>query len=334
MSTRMASLPVLWHEQSPSETRDRVSHFLSSVATIFEAWVNRRESTHTQRAYRSDVMCFVAWRALAWPEEADLLLRVSIADVVQFRQHLLNENRAPKTINRRISSLSSFYKYLAAAAAEMRLPITVPNPAHAQFIARSSTDPIRETKSLSASRARQLMALPAGEDVLGYRDRALLKVFLYTGARLSSICALRVEDFTEEGDSCTLCMREKGAKRRTIGIHFSAGAAIADYLRCAQISDGPLFRPRLAGPSTQLANRHFHPTTLWRLLCSYLRRLPSGDQYVPHSLRATTATLLLEAGEDITRVQHLLGHRHITTTQIYDKRRRLTQDSASHHVPL
>ena len=43
---------------------------------------------------------------------------------------------APKTINRRVSSVSSFYKYLQGAASELRLPITVPNPAHAQFIAR------------------------------------------------------------------------------------------------------------------------------------------------------------------------------------------------------
>ena len=50
--------------------------------------------------------------------------------------------------------------------------------------------------------------------------------------------------------------------------------------------------------------------------------------------RATTATLLLDAGVDIRKVQDLLGHRHITTTQIYDKRRRSTSESASHDVPI
>lgn len=52
----------------------------------------------------------------------------------------------------------------------------------------------------------------------------------------------------------------------------------------------------------------------------------SSGIYTPHSLRATTATLLLDAGVDITKVQELLGHRHITTTQIYDKRRRSTSE--------
>jgi site-specific recombinase XerD len=81
---------------------------------------------------------------------------------------------------------------------------------------------------------------------------------------------------------------------------------------------------------------------------SYLERLPGAMQevalstgekvnqciYSPHSLRATTATLLLDAKEAIESVQELLDHKHITTTQIYDKRRRSVRDSASHKVPL
>ena len=54
----------------------------------------------------------------------------------------------------------------------------------------------------------------------------------------------------------------------------------------------------------------------------------------PHSLRATTATLLLDAGVDIIKVKELLGHKHVTTTQIYDKRRRSLKVGASHDVPI
>ena len=56
--------------------------------------------------------------------------------------------------------------------------------------------------------------------------------------------------------------------------------------------------------------------------------------YTPHSIRATTTTLLLEAGEDIRDVQKLLGHKHVTVTQVYDKRRRGSKDSASHRLSL
>ena len=105
---------------------------------------------------------------------------------------------APKTLNRRILSLSSFYKYLGAAAAELRLPITVPNPAHAQFIARSAHDPVREREALSATRARQLKGLPSGDSALDARERAILRVFLYTGMRIGTACQLRVRDFHDD----------------------------------------------------------------------------------------------------------------------------------------
>lgn len=85
-----------------------------------------------------------------------------------------------------------------------------------------------------------------------------------------------------------------------------------------------------------------------RLLMHYLECLPGSIQdvelpngqkeqrclYSPHSLRATTATLLLDTGVAIEAVQELLDHKHITTTQIYDKRRRSVRDSASHKVPI
>jgi site-specific recombinase XerD len=69
------------------------------------------------------------------------------------------------------------------------------------------------------------------------------------------------------------------------------------------------------------------------------RELPDGSKirecvYTPHSLRATAATLFLDSGVDIMEVRELLGHRHVTTTQIYDKRRRATREGASYKMPL
>jgi integrase/recombinase XerC len=315
---------------------------------MFETWVARRRSAHTQRAYREDVMCFVRFMGFMWPQNATDLLTVSLKDVQAFRDHMFNKNAAPKTLNRRISSLSSFYKYLGAAAAELRLPITVANPAHAQFIAREASDARDETRALTAVRARQLMGLPSGDDVLAYRDRAILKLYLYSGIRLSTGCALHVSDFHQSDKDATIRINEKGGKRRTIGLHFAAADAIGAYVSKAGLSSGPLFRPQRNSRVEELADRPMAPTTMYLLIQSYMQRLPGakieeemsdGTQvrrciYTPHSLRATTATLLLDAGVDIRKVQELLGHRHITTTQIYDKRRRSTAESASHDVPI
>src|SRR5205809_1030436 len=267
--------PILIGATTPA-IRKRVEQFFFSVASCFEFWVKRRQSPHTQRAYREDVMAFVRFMGITWPEQSVSLLAVSVTDVLAFREQLLAQNAAPKTMNRRISSLSSFYKYLAAAAAELRLPITVPNPAHAQFISRESTDARDETKALSATRARQLMGLPAGDSVLDFRDRAILKTFLYSGIRLSTACRLKVSDFHQDGDEATIRLHEKGDKRRTIGLHFTAAQAVAEYIDKAGLFSGPLFRPRLNPRSKKLANQNMDPATLYRLVARYLQQLPGS----------------------------------------------------------
>jgi integrase/recombinase XerD len=338
--------PILLGSATPWTVK-RVRRFYDSIAEIFKAWVGRCESRHTQRAYRADVMAFVAFARIHWPKEAIRLLAVSVKDVQSYRKAMIARDAAPKTINRRIASLSSFYKYLAASSSELRLPIIVPNPAHAQFIRRGSTDPREETRALSATRARQLLTMPAGESVVDYRDRAILKLYLYSGIRLATGCRLNVSDFHYEEEEATIRLHEKGGKRRTIGLHYAAAQAISEYLEHAGITSGPLFRPLLNARSQKLGRGRMDEHTMYRLIESYLSRLPgatsgreklgqspAGHTYTPHSLRATTATLLLDAGVDIRKVQDLLGHRHITTTQIYDKRRRRTSESASHQIPI
>jgi site-specific recombinase XerD len=340
-------LPPILAGSAPEDAARRVESFFLSVAAIFESWVARRSSGHTQRAYRQDVMGFVAFRGVQWPEEATNLFKTSVADVHAWRDHLVAQGAAPKTLNRRVASLSSFYKYLQAAAAELRLPITVPNPAHAQFVARNAADPVDETQALSATRVRQLLGLPSENSVLGYRDRAILRFCVYSGARLAAGRSLRVEDVHDDPEGTTIRIAEKGARRRTIGLHFNAAEAIREYIDKAKLKDGPLFRPLHNSRGLKLGNRPFHPSTMYRLIMTYLERLPRGKPveggnpdelppcpYTPHSLRATSATLLLGANVDIRKVQELLGHRHITTTQIYDKRRRTAAEGASHDMPI
>lgn len=328
----------------------QVADFASAVAAMLEAWVHRSSSGHTRRAYRQDVMAFVRFLELDWPQDAGALLSVSVQDVLSYRDHMIALAAAPKSINRRISALSGFYQYISASAAELRLPVVIPNPARALFVAREAADARQETRVLTVARARQLLGLPAGQSLVDLRDRAILHFYLYSGARLTAGCQLHVSDFHNdlEGEAATVRIREKGGRRRTIGLHYQAANAIQEYIDVAGLTSGPLFRPRLGSRSLALADRCLESSSMYLIIQSYLERLSNAKRdsvgtggarmsrcvYTPHSLRATTATLLLSAGVDIRKVQELLGHRNITTTQIYDKRRRTASDSASHELPL
>jgi hypothetical protein len=132
--------PILAGHQTP-KLRARAQSFYAGVAEMFERWAARRPSHHTQRAYRRDVLSFVDFLGLIWPQQAFKLLLASVADVQRWRgRHDGAATKAPKTLNRRISSLSSFYKYLAAAA-ELRLrqpPQSGARPIHRPGIVRSA----------------------------------------------------------------------------------------------------------------------------------------------------------------------------------------------------
>jgi site-specific recombinase XerD len=344
-------LPPILLGKDTSEVQQQVQSFCISIDQLYQSWLNRRPSPHTRRAYDQDVMTFARiFLGLTWPVDAHKLLRVSVHQVQAYRNWLASRTAAPKTINRRLSSLSSFYKYLSAAAAELRLPIIVPNPAHAQFLPRTAGDPVEETQALTIARARQLMGLPAADTPLACRDRAILKFYVYSGARLATGCRLQVGDFHQDERGATIRINEKGQRRRTIGLHYSAAQAIQEYIAAAKLDSGPLFRPQHNSQSHEpkLAERPFTPTGMYKMIADYLARLPGAVKeehlpdgslrqrclYTPHSLRATTATALLDAGEEICKVQELLGHRHVTTTQIYDKRRRQAHEGASHDIPI
>ena len=78
--------------------RKRVEQFFFSAASLFEAWVTRRKSAHTQRAYREDVISFMKFVGIDWPDQATALFSVSVKDVLAFREHLVEKNAAPKKV--------------------------------------------------------------------------------------------------------------------------------------------------------------------------------------------------------------------------------------------
>jgi integrase len=207
-----------------------------------------------------------------------------------------------------------------------------------------------------------LFSLVEGDDEVAARDRAILKTFLYTGIRIGTACRLEAFDFRQNEEGDVLLITEKGrmrgrnkAVKREIGVHFAAAQEINGYLAISGITNGPLFRRQLNSRVRRLSDEGMTTRGLYKLLERYFSELPGTLEtrvvtvtdadtgharcveraaciYTPHSLRATTATVLLDSGVDIRKVQKLLGHKAVTTTQIYDKRRHAAKDSASHEV--
>ncbi len=368
------------HACNPARPRDtagctRVEDFCRSVADMLEAWIERSKNANTRRTYRRAVENFIEFLGIDWSRRSHELLSATVPDVRAWRDKMAADGRAPSTLNSRLSALSAFYRFMREiSVTELRLPIQVPNPAHAQFIGRESSDPASPTSALTLSKAKRLLALPSRDfllredaflakryeadpaalehelDVLVTRDRSILATFLYTGARIGSVCALHVADFHDDEDDPTLRFREKGRSRskRRIGINFVCTEALRDYLERAELSSGPMFRARANPRSAKLSSRAISQAAMYRLLLAYLSRLPGGTvqeempdgtmrtrcRYSPHSLRATTATLLDEAGVPIKRIQELLGHKDIRVTQAYIKLLRDARKSASHDMPL
>jgi integrase len=100
----------------------------------------------------------------------------------------------------------------------------------------------------------------------------------------------------------------------------ASGLIVAECnLKKAGLEAVPLFRARPAPHSDKLGEKPVSEASMYRIIARYVEKLPGAVKegarlYSTHSLRATTATLLLDAGVDLRKVQELLGHRHVTTT--------------------
>lgn len=338
--------PVLAGHASPAIV-EKTRTFYLSVASMFDTWLERTPNPNTQRTYRRGVLNFIEFLGIDWPQDSHEFLQVTVPDVQAWRDSMETEGQAPATLNARISAVSRFYTFMREVAVELRLPVQVPNPAHAQFVKRETTDPVRPTVPVTRTLAHKLMGMPSAKDegmdeVLEARDRAILATFLYVGPRISTVCKLNISDFHDDTENPVLSLQEKGKKktRRRVGIHAHCAESLREYLKAAGIERGPLFRARCNPRSKKLGDKRISDRSMYRVLLSYLVRLPhSSDQdgrcrYSPHTLRSTTATLLDEAGVGIKKIQELLGHKDIRVTQRYIKLGDDTRKSASHDVPL
>lgn len=166
---------------------------------------------------------------------------------------------------------------------------------------------------LSVAEVNALLASPAAEEPLAWRDRALLELAYGAGLRVSELCGLLVSDLVlSEG---LVRVVGKGNKERVVPIGRQVIASVSLYLNTA--------RARLdqgRGGGRLLLNARGRPLSrvgAWGIVKAHATRAGIGKRVTPHTLRHTFATHLLEGGADLRAVQEMLGHADLSTTQIY-----------------
>ena len=277
-------------------------------------WMERGLSENTLKAYRADLTHFARFasaRRLG-------LLEVERGHVLDYLVSMIDAS--PRTTARRLSALRRFYSHQTRAGTIGRDPMD-------RIDAPRLGRPLPET--LTEPEVESLLAAPDVGTVLGFRDRTMLEVLYATGLRVSELVGLQ---------SSSLGMRQglvrvtgKGGRERLVPLGEEALDWLDRFLRGprSEILDGrvseAVFPSRLGAAMTRQA--------FWVLVKRYAARAGIVRPVTPHTLRHAFATHLLNHGADLRVIQLLLGHRDISTTQIYTHvaRERLRGLHAEHH---
>lgn len=179
----------------------------------------------------------------------------------------------------------------------------------------------RLPKAVPLAEVEKLLVAPSGEEPAGLRDRAILEFLYSTGARISELIDVDLDDIFISNDSQRISvvrLRGKGGKERVVPIGSYAVKAINDYTVRAR----PGFATKGKGSAALFLNARGSRLTrqgAWLILKKAAEKAKLQSEISPHTLRHSYATHLLEGGADIRVVQELLGHASVTTTQIYTK---------------
>jgi integrase/recombinase XerC len=227
---------------------------------------------------------------------------VSTLDLRAYLAELRRRNYSRATVARKIATLRSFYKYLARQGEVELNPVKV---------IRTPRQEKRLPKFLTPDDIERLLAAPKGDDPLTLRDRAMLEVLYSTGIRVSELVGMNLEDVDTMGESVRV--RGKGKRERLAPLGSFALKALDQYLAARKAGS-------VHDAAAVFVNRHgqrLSTRSVRRKLSKYLAIAGLNPSVSPHTLRHSFATHMLERGADLRAVQELLGHRSLSTTQIY-----------------
>lgn len=265
--------------------------------------VEKRFSSHTIRSYEIDLKGFKDFVNIEFPEVE--LVSVEAYMLRLWIVALSEEHKKASTINRKISSLRSFYKFLLAT----------------EIIDHNPTTLIRSLKKernipTYIEEAPMLDLLLNGEfekDYAGYLDKMLLEMFYNTGMRLSELVNLKKMDV--DSNNLQIKVLGKRNKERIIPISESMNQSITEFMHHrdtvnAQTTDDIYLFLTPTG-------KRIYDKFVYRRINNYLSKITTMTKTSPHVIRHTFATHMLNHGADISSIKEILGHANLAATQIY-----------------
>ncbi|MCW4459770.1 site-specific tyrosine recombinase XerD [Microbacterium sp. MPKO10] len=275
-----------------------IDTFLRHVA------IERGLSENTVAAYSRDLTRYREWLEGISVEEFP---RVTSAHIVAFLRSLTQNAEkplSPTSVARVLSSVRSLHRFLLE---ERVVEIDVAKDV------KPPRQPDRLPKAITIAQVEALLETASGDSPQAIRDRALLELLYATGARVSEVCALNVDDVV---DTDIVRLTGKGNKQRIVPIGSYARAALDTYLvrvRPALSARGAATPALFLGLRGQRVSRQ----NAWLIIKAAADRAGLSEHVSPHTLRHSFATHLLQGGADVRVVQELLGHASVATTQIY-----------------
>lgn len=257
----------------------------------------KRYSEHTVVAYGQDLNAFVEFAEIKKISEfADL----SSAFIRSWIVYLIEGGMKNKSVNRKLASLRTFYKWMRKEGLIDHSPMTKvqgpKNEKHLPVFAKES--------ELLPSKIEELFS----DDYSGKRDALMLELFYQTGIRLSELIGLTLKDI--QGNQIKVLGKRN--KERIIPISDDLVQQIHEYLELRKEISSKCENLLLLDSGNKL-----YPTFAYRKINYYLGEVTSLDKKSPHILRHTFATHMLNRGTGLETLKDLLGHANLSATQVY-----------------
>lgn len=264
----------------------------------------KRSSQHTVTSYSNDLLQFKSFLGHHAPGLS--ILHASHLDIRAWIVELANKKTKPRSINRKISTLRSFYKFLQ----------------HRQYI---KANPTHKVKALKADmplphfvQEKEIFTLLDGHsfenDFPALRDRLMLEILYGTGIRLSEM--IHIQSSNVNFDRAVIKVEGKRQKERIVPCHDSLVQLMGEYLKQKKSFFG---KDQTVNHYLLVTNQGnpCYPMMVYRTVRKYLDEYSRADKRSPHVLRHTCATHLLDNGADLNAIKDLLGHASLAATQVY-----------------